>query len=377
MHHNIIKVSHIIPQIGIGGAELQLYHLITHSNSLNIQHTVLYYSDSGDLEGIKLYEDAKIDLQRIPRNKKSNFLYNLTHRIKKTNPDIVHCWLYSANIWGRWAAIWASLKNIIVTYRSSSLRRTGILRILEMFSTRKVHYLANSKACANAIANQLHLRPDKFKVIYNGLDYSSFELNIDGNKFLTDLNIPVQSNVITMVGRLTPSKNHHMLLKIVQRCKSEDIPICCLIVGHGESEQELKKTAIELEIEKRVRFLGLRKDIPAILKCSDIFCFTTIFEGFPNALLEAMAAGLPIVTTDFAGVHELIEDGYNGKIVPINDVEQAFQALKFYLQNPSIAENYAQKAKEDAIKRFSMDTMVQCTLDLYKNILENNQDVVD
>ena len=80
----------------------------------------------------------------------------------------------------------------------------------------------------------------------------------------------------------------------------------------------------QLQINEIVHFLGLRHDIPQILKASDIFCFTTLFEGFPNALLEAMTMSLPIVTTDFEGVDELITDGINGRIVAMGDIDKAF-----------------------------------------------------
>ena len=115
-----IHVVHVMPQIGIGGAETQLCALIANSDPQVVTHEVLYYSDSQDDEGFKLYTEAGIRYTRIPRNKKRpiKFLRDFSREIKKRKPDIVHCWLWSGNVWGRLAAILAGLESIIVAYRA-------------------------------------------------------------------------------------------------------------------------------------------------------------------------------------------------------------------------------------------------------------------
>jgi len=94
-----------------------------------------------------------------------------------------------------------------------------------------------------------------------------------------------------------------------------------------------------------------------------------LYEAFPNVLLEAMTAGLPIVTTNFDGVDELIEDGVNGKIIAINDVDGAYLALKSYLDNPELANGLAEKARETVRQQFSMNRMVNNTVNFYRQIL--------
>lgn len=183
------------------------------------------------------------------------------------------------------------------------------------------------------------------------------------------LNIPKDANIVTMVGRLTLAKNYPMLLKVARRCKDKQLPVHFIIVGHGEKSKELIDLAHHLDIMDIVHFLGLRRDIPKILKSSDIFCFTTLYEAFPNVLLEAMTAGLPIVTTNFDGVDELIKDGVNGKIIAMNDVDGGHSALKSYLDNPELANGLAEKARETAEKQFSMELMVQNTVELYREVM--------
>jgi glycosyltransferase involved in cell wall biosynthesis len=366
-----IRVLHVMPQITIGGAERQLHALIVNSEPQVVTHEVLYYSDPQDSEGYRLYADAGIKFCRVPRNKKRpiKFLRDLSREIKKRKPDIVHCWLFSGNIWGRWAAILAGIKNIIVAYRVCDVWYPRISRVLEKLTTKRVHYSANSYACADFIGKKLGVSPDRFHVIYNGISLEKFEVSSKREKLSGELNIPKDAKIVTMVGRLTYQKNYPILLKVARKCKDKRLPYHFMIVGHGEKESELKELSRQLEVADIVHFLGLRLDIPEILKSSDIFCFTTLFEGFPNVLLEAMAAGLPIVTTNFGGVDELIENDVNGKTVAINDVDGACLALRSYLDYPELAGKYGKKARETVRQRFSMTGMVNNTVNYYRQIL--------
>jgi glycosyltransferase involved in cell wall biosynthesis len=118
-----------------------------------------------------------------------------------------------------------------------------------------------------------------------------------------------------------------------------------------------------------VHFMGIRTDIPQVLAASDIFLFTTNFEGFPNALLEAMAAGLPIVSTNFAGVDELVQNGITGLIVPIDDANAACDCIKSYIDNPTTAKTMGCAGQRFVNDRFAMRTMVEKTYAFYKSVL--------
>lgn len=369
-----IKVVHVMPQIGIGGAETQLYALIINSDSQVVTHEVLYFSDSHDDEGFKLYTEAGIKYTRVPRNKKRpiKFLRDLAAAIKVRKPDIVHCWLYSGNVWGRWAAILAGAEHIIVAYRSSSVGYAKTVKFLEQFTKNRVHYIANSRACADLVARQIGVDPKRFSVIYNGFDFEKF--NCDPVDLHKECSISSNYKIAIMVGRLTYAKNYPMLLKMARQYKSNHDPVAFVVVGHGEKEPELKELAQQLQLDGIIYFLGLRHDIPALLQGADIFCYTSFYEGFPNALLEAMAAGLPIVSTNFAGVDELVENGVNGTIIPINDVNAAVAALKSYLDNPSKTQSIASAARASVEQRFPMQVMVNKTLQLYHNIISGNND---
>ncbi len=366
-----IRVCHVIPQIGVGGAERQLYELIVRSDPAAVVHRVLYYDDSNDTEQLALYERAGIPMARIPRNKKRplRFIRDMAGLIRAGGADIVHCWLFSGVVWGRLGAMRAGVRPIIVAHRGTELIHLGILRTLERLTGPRVHYMANSFACARVVAGQLRVPAERFHVIYNGIDVERFSVTPDRAGVLAELGVPDDGKVVVMVGRLTRAKNYPMLLEVARRCRGT-LLVRFVLVGHGELEAELRRRADELGVSDRVHFVGLRHDVERILRAADVFCFTSLHEGFPNALLEAMTAGLPIVTTGFPGAEELVEDGACGFVVPLNDADAAFARLRAYLDDPAMAARMGAAARRKAVERFSMAAMVSRTFAFYRELLE-------
>jgi glycosyltransferase involved in cell wall biosynthesis len=360
-----------MPQIGTGGAEKQLCALIVNSDPSVVTHEVLYYSDSRDDEAYKLYAAGGVKITRIPRNKNRpvKFVQQFAATIGERRPDIVHCWLFSGSIWGRWAALRAGVKHVIIAHRNCDLSYPIISRFLEKFTSRRVHYLANSRACGDYIGERLGVSPDRFNIIYNGLKHEAFDFPSRREELFGGLRIPNDAKIVTMVGRLMAQKNYPMFVRVAREAKSLNMPLHFVAVGTGNMKNELETLAASLGVQDRVHFIGIRNDIPAILRSSDIFLFTTRYEGFPNAILEAMAAGLPVITTNFAGVDELVQDGANGRIVPIDDVPSTIRALRSYLDDPDSARKMALAAQNFVRQEFSMQKMVRRTTALYKAIL--------
>jgi len=355
-----LRVVHVIPQIGIGGAEGQLRSLIERTEAERARHEVLFYADSLDQEGFRAYAEAGIEPVRIPRSRRNPLvlLRGLAREIRMREPDVVHCWLTGGSLWGRWAAFLAGAPTIVVSFRNCRIDHATLLRALGPFEPRAVHYLANSHACARAAAEALRLPETRFRVIHNGIELERYRP--------AALRPPSAERpwTVVMVGRLTAQKNHAMLLRIARRSRGA-LPVRFVAVGHGELHDAIVAGAHALGLEDVVEFAGLRRDVPAILGSADLFLFTSWYEGFPNAVLEAMAAGLPIICTDFAGADELIESGINGTLVPRDDDEAAFRALARYAEFPDEAARHAQAARRSVEERFTMERMVESTLAFY------------
>lgn len=366
-----MKVLHIMPQIGTGGAQHQLFELIRHSDPSLVRHRVFYYSAAREDSMLRSFEAGGVELRRIPRSRArpARFLRDLSRAIRLEQPDIVHCWLVSGNFWGRLAAIRAGARVIVLAWRSPQVWNARGLWLLERFTGRRVHHTANSHACARRVAGSIGAAPDAFKVIHNGIRLESYMREEASRSVFAGRAIPGDVRIAAMVGRLTEAKNYPLLLRTARLCRDEQLPVHFVIAGDGEKAGELKALAGRLQVEDRVHFLGLRTDVPSVLAASDIFCYTSDWEGFPNALLEAMAAGLPVITTDFDGVLELVTSPDKGTVVPPGDAEAILGAIKRYLDDYPAAADIGRRARNHVRERFAMPIMVENTMEFYKQLL--------
>jgi glycosyltransferase involved in cell wall biosynthesis len=162
--------------------------------------------------------------------------------------------------------------------------------------------------------------------------------------------------LIGSVGRLTRQKGFDVLLKAFARLKQ---PECALLItGVGEEEPALRGLSTQLGIQDRVHFIGYRRDVPAFLKTLDLYVHPARFEGMPNALLEAMAAGCPIVATSVDGSTELIEDGVHGWLVPPENPDALGYAIDAALRDQNEARRRGIAARQKATCHFSIETMI-------------------
>ena len=364
------RIVHVIPQIGIGGAEMQLCRLISGTPAGRAEHRVLFYSDSLDEQGFQVYRDSGIVLTRVARGSGGSpaFLWRLTKAVTERRPDIVHCWLPSAAFWGRWAATLAGAKRIVLAIRNTHIDLVPLLRISRLADGGRIRYLVNSTATAEAVTRLIGAPPERTTVIWNGIDLRERPSTALRESLLQRYGCPPGTWVVLTVGRLTAIKNYPMLLRVAARCRGR-LPVHFFVVGHGDLEVDLKNLANQLNVSDTVHFLGLRRDVSALLGAADLFCYTSRYEGFPNALLEAMEAGRPIVTTRFAGVEDLISPGLDARVVDLDDDEAAFQEVRTLLEDPAAAARLGAAARRTVEERFTTERMVEATLAYYNRIM--------
>lgn len=179
------------------------------------------------------------------------------------------------------------------------------------------------------------------------------------------LGLAIGSRIIGTVGRLQPVKDQDNLLEAFARTR-QAIPSAALaVIGDGPLRDALERRAAELGIADSVRFLGDRNDVHELLAGLDIFALSSVSEGYSVALLEACAAGLPIVATDVGGNHEIVRDGVNGRLVPARDPDALSKALIGLLQAPERAAEMAGAGRQWALAEASFRTMAARYLALY------------
>ena len=220
------------------------------------------------------------------------------------------------------------------------------------------------------IANE-GLSPERVGVIYNGIDLGAHQAQRSDRRreVRREFGWADEHQVIVQVARLDPLKDHITAIWAFERVQAKLPQARLLIVGEGA-----ERAAIEAEIAKRklapcVRLAGLRKDVPRLLSGADLLWLTSVSEGIPLTLIEGMAAGLPVVSTDVGGASEVIETNETGLLAPAGNDEQIAEAALRLLDNPEFRERLASAGRRRACERFSENQMVAAYANLYQELI--------
>ncbi len=162
---------------------------------------------------------------------------------------------------------------------------------------------------------------------------------------------------VLSVGRLRHQKGHSVLLKALPGVLHQFPNVKLLIAGDGVLRPDLEAEAASLGIARNVKFLGMRRDIPVLLSLADIFIFPSRFEGMPNAVLEAMSHGLPIIATRVQGVDEIVHDDENGLLIPLEDPAALSAAMLRLLGNPSERQRLGRSARQTIESDYTVERM--------------------
>jgi glycosyltransferase involved in cell wall biosynthesis len=217
--------------------------------------------------------------------------------------------------------------------------------------------IANCEAIARDLASTGLLTRDRVTVIPNGIDAARARTG-GGPEARAELGIDCGAPVVAVVGRLVPDKGHAVALRAFAQV-AEGLPSArLLVVGSGHLEDRLRALATELALGGSVLFLGHRDDVPRLLDAADVVLVTSYREGMPHVVLEAMAAGTPIVASGVAGIPEMIEDGSDGLLVPPGSHTAAAAAVERVLGDPALSAALAGSAGERVEREFALATMV-------------------
>jgi len=209
-------------------------------------------------------------------------------------------------------------------------------------------------------------------LIPNGIPIDVFTPNIVLRQQLRQkFHVEPQTLIFIHVGHIDINKNQRMLVSAFsQLCASEPVPMELWLVGDGELRETVQKQVRMLGVEDRVRFLGVRSDVPDLLRAADVFVFPSRCEGNPLSVMEAMAVGLPVVATAVGGVPELVEDGVSGILVPNEDCDALVSAMRQMVQQVDLRVQMGHAARRRAEERFDMRHTVAAYEALYESILQ-------
>jgi len=386
-----VRVVRVIARLNIGGPAIQAITL-TQRLAENGYHTALVRGredpDEGNMD--HLAEELGVQpvlvpaLRRKPGWHDIPALLSLIRIIRRERPQIVHTHAAKGGTLGRVAALIASVGRpapvLIHTFHGHSLsgyfspRTAALYRRIERF-------LARYTDCLIAVSDEvrddlvaLAIAPaSKFEVVPLGFDLSPFTVNGDvraraRESLRSELGIPLDARVVTLIARLVPIKRVDRFLRIAATLR--DLPgVRFLIVGDGELRDELRVSPAARALDGQLVWTGFRRDVPELCFASDVVVLTSDNEGTPVSLIEAQAAGVPVVSTDVGGAPTAVKDGETGFLVPRDDPEEFVRALRAVFMDKALAADLGHAGQARSGAHFGLTRLVEDMDGLYRKQL--------
>lgn len=373
---NKTNVLHIFAGLDVGGGER---HLLLLADGLNSNEYNILFACSKQQIFLKELKKRKIEALVVDMERRWNPLTFLRIRnfILNKKISIVHTHGARASFYGRIAAKWAGVPVILSTihYSLYSYPINKLLKRIYISIDKLTSYFCDKLICVNnAIAedlvNKTGINPNKVLTIYNGIDLDRFSQTGDCSYLFKEFNMDRGAERIGIIGRLSPEKGHNYFLKAVAELLSVFPKMICLVIGDGPLKEELIALSRKLGVSSNCIFTGIRHDIPQILSFLDILVLSSLSEGLPMILLEAMAARCPIVATKVGGIPELIEDRRTGLLVSPRDPLSLANTVRELLQNKDGTRKMTQQAFQVVARGFSAKRMANETEKVYHNLLK-------
>lgn len=278
------------------------------------------------------------------------------HVTYREQPDVIQSFLFFDNVLARLAGC-VSETRVITGVRAVPNDPNRIRATVDTLTIGLSDRVVSNSTAGADLAVDRGADPETVSVVRNGRDISTFREAPAGD-VESELGLGESELVVGTVGRLLERKGHFELVSAWAELLETDVDARLLFVGDGQDADAIEAHAADLGVADSIEFLGTRHDVPELLAAMDVFAFPSYFEGLPGAVIEAMAAGLPIVATPVDGTAELLDSYQTGLFVPPRTVDELTWALVRLLETPALRESLGEAAQRAATREFAIDSMV-------------------
>lgn len=366
-----VKILHVIDSLGIGGMERVVIDVANGLDAAKFEQIVCCLSRRGEAadqlrDNVRCFDLGKGDKadRLIP--------LKLARLIRRERPDIVHSQSWSG-VDTALAMLFAPGVKLVHSEHGRNFHDLHGQTLLRRIARRWLYQRANLVFAISGEVREFYCRQTKFpvermRVIPNGIALQRID-EADAGGVREELGIAADDFVIGTIARLDLNKDTLTLLRAFAAIPT-DSKLKLLIVGDGDQRNRLEEFVNSAALNQAVIFVGWRRDVPRLLKAMDVFALSSLSEGMPLTVLEAMAARLPVVATAVGALPEMVEEGRTGFLVPVGDAKAMAEALRRLFDERQLAKDFGEAARRKVEREFTIERTLQRYAELYVSVLK-------
>lgn len=380
-----VVVAHIITRLDVGGAQETCLQICAGLDRERFSPLIVCGPDAGsggslradaEAAGVPVVVEPSLVAPIRPWHD-ARAVRDLTRRLRRLAPAVVHTHSSKAGVIGRVAARRAGVPVVVHTVHGWSFHEgqprpvASAYRTVERWCAKRCDALVVVTEVDRRLGLDAGIgRPDLYHLVRSGVSIEPpTDREARRTKIRAELGFDDGALVVGSIGRLAAQKDPLALVEVFASVVSEVPEAVLVLVGDGELRPAVEQGARDRGLGDKVRLLGIRRDVADVLLSFDVFLLTSRYEGLPRTVLEAQVASVPVVAYDVGGVQEVVVDGVTGRLVPPGRVDEAASRVTELLRDPSGAAALAEGAKEH-LPAFGVQRMVDDTQALYDELLQ-------